>query len=97
MLDVYRSMVLSAERAVLNDPTLPLTYLVARTADFELLLPALLRLAEEVEKRVRELRRSSISILGPQLLRRRCIGAAPPRCTTHAAAVFVAPHQDQQP
>jgi hypothetical protein len=51
VLDVYRSMVLSAERAVLNDPTLPLTYLVARTADFELLLPALLRLAEEVEKR----------------------------------------------
>jgi len=43
-------MTLSAERAILDDPTLPLTYLVSRTADFELLLPALLRLANEVEE-----------------------------------------------
>jgi gamma-tubulin complex component 4 len=50
VLDVYRSMILSAERAILDDPTLPLTYLVQRTADFDLLLPALLRLANEVEE-----------------------------------------------
>jgi gamma-tubulin complex component 4 len=50
VLDVYRSMILSAERAILDDPTLPLTYLVSRTADFELLLPALLRLSHEVEE-----------------------------------------------
>jgi len=43
-------MILSAERAILDDPTLPLTYLVSRTADFELLLPALLRMANEVEE-----------------------------------------------
>ena len=49
VLDVYRSMILSAERAILDDPTLPLTYLVSRTAEFELLLPALLRMADEVE------------------------------------------------
>ena len=50
VLDVYRSMVLSAERAILDDPTLPLTYLVSRTADFELLLPALVGLANEVKQ-----------------------------------------------
>jgi gamma-tubulin complex component 4 len=49
ILDVYRSMILSAERAILDDPTLPLTYLVSRTTDFVLLLPALLRLADEVQ------------------------------------------------
>ena len=43
-------MILSAERAILDDPTLPLTYLVSRAADFELLLPALLRMANEVEE-----------------------------------------------
>jgi len=42
-------MILSAERAILDDPTLPLTYLVSRTTDFVLLLPALLRLADEVQ------------------------------------------------
>ena len=49
ILDVFRSMILSVEQAVLAEPSLPLTYLVTRVGEFELLLPALLRLCREAE------------------------------------------------
>jgi gamma-tubulin complex component 4 len=53
VLDVYRSMVLSCEQAVLADPALPLTYLTTRFSEFELLLPALTRMIEDIaQKRV---------------------------------------------
>ena len=49
ILDVFRAMVLSVEQAVLEEPTLPLTYLITRVGEFELLLPALLKLCREAE------------------------------------------------
>jgi hypothetical protein len=49
ILDVFRAMVLSVEQAVLAEPSLPLTYLVTRVGEFELLLPALHKLCREAE------------------------------------------------
>ena len=49
ILDVFRAMVLSVEQEVLSEPSLPLTYLLTRVGEFELLLPALLKLCREAD------------------------------------------------
>lgn len=49
VLAVYRSMVLELEREVLSDSTTPLTRIETATSDWELLLPALCKIAGALE------------------------------------------------